>query len=169
MVDKMLRPSASRNANGIEKDRLRKRISERPVAPQPPSPYEKDNETDNAVSGNTAPRREPHSRLELLEEALQERARARPQKSSIRLEEVTKDSFEDVDDYSFRSPPSPADNEEWEQVADDMSAVPVSSAKNHCSRAYVFISALLLTTAHVASRGIVPLPGYLARRAFRHL
>jgi len=128
----MLSLSASRNANGTEKDHPRKRISERPVAPQPPSPY--DNEMNNALSDNIAPRREPHSRLELLEEALQERAR--PQKSSIRREEVTKDSFEDVDDYSFGTPSPPADNEEWEQVPDDMSVLPVSGPKNHCSCVY---------------------------------
>ena len=166
MVDKFLRPSASRKANGTEKDRRRSKISERPVAPEPPSPYSNENETNNTLNGNTVPHREPRSRLELLEEALQERPR--PQRSTKRREELAKDSFEDIDDHSFDSSPPPADNEDWEQVPDDMSALPVSHLQESLLL-YVFFSAFLLITAPVASRAIVPLPWHLACRAFRHL
>ncbi|KAI0580507.1 hypothetical protein Alg130_07045, partial [Pyrenophora tritici-repentis] len=116
MVDKMTR-------RNTERGRPQRRTSERPLAPELPSPYSNDNATPNFFDGNTAPRQEPRSRLELLEEALQDRVQ--PQDSIGELEEVADEIFEDADDCSISSsrPASPTE-QDWEEVESDIPSSP---------------------------------------------
>ncbi|KAE8832174.1 hypothetical protein P3342_013135 [Pyrenophora teres f. teres] len=121
MVDKMTRRSAGKIESSTERGRPRRRISERPVAPQPLSPYGNDNEPPNPIDGNPAPRREPRSLLERLEEAMQERPQ--PQDSIGTLDEVADEIFEDADTCSISSSrPSSPTEEGWENVQSHMLA-----------------------------------------------
>ncbi|KAI2478199.1 hypothetical protein Ptr902_10394 [Pyrenophora tritici-repentis] len=124
MVDKMTR-------RNTERGRPQRRTSERPLAPELPSPYSNDNATPNFFDGNTAPRQEPRSRLELLEEALQDRVQ--PQDSIGELEEVADEIFEDADDCSISSsrPASPTE-QDWEEVESD-----IPSSQHH-GESYLF-------------------------------
>ena len=159
MVDKRIRPSASRRENSVNRNQPRRRIPERPVAPEPSSPYHDGDETNNNIfDGSAAPARTPRTRLELLHDALQDRPQPQPQ-STIRRCEVAKMAVpEDVEGCSLDCSSLPSDNEDWDEVASDVAERPVSSPKNQCLHLHSSANHLPLSInkIHTSSQGPGP-------------